>query len=289
MTINQALNLATDKLTKKHLTTSSLDAEVLLSFIIKKPKEYLHTHPEAKLTAGQLKKFNQLIARRAKGEPVAYLRNLKEFYGLEFYVDKNVLIPRPETELLVDEILNSLPSCRDVLQYAPTIADIGTGSGCIAIAFKKHLPKATVMATEISSKALAVARKNAKKHKVKVNFFRGHLLLPLKNRKIDILLANLPYGNKSAWSKIKNPNTAGLKFEPKVALYAKNSGLGLYQKLFKQIALLKFPPEKILIEIDPSQAKKAGALAKKFLPDYSWQIKKDLSGQNRLIILIVNC
>ncbi|OGY57572.1 MAG: protein-(glutamine-N5) methyltransferase, release factor-specific [Candidatus Buchananbacteria bacterium RIFCSPLOWO2_02_FULL_46_11b] len=285
MIINQALSSASDKLAKQNFPASSLDAEVLLSSAIKRPKEFLYTHPEFKLTTGQLKKFNRLISQRAKGEPVAYLRNLKEFYGLEFYVDKNVLIPRPETELMVDEVLQETRDKRQATSSYGIIADIGTGSGCIAITLKKYLPKATVLATEISSKALAVARKNAKKHAVKIEFYQGNLLSPLKNKEIDILVANLPYGDKSAWSKIKNQNTAGLKFEPKVALYAKRSGLGLYQELLKQIADLKFPPRQILIEIDPGQTKSAGRLIKKFLPKYSWKIKKDLSGQKRLLII----
>lgn len=284
MVIKEALITATNKLTIKNISTPSLDAEVLLAFILKKSREYLFTRPEKKLTADQLKKFNRLIKRRLKGEPAAYLKNLKEFYGLDFYVGKNVLIPRPETELIIDEVIKVTSDKRQAASSNKIIADIGTGSGCIAVTLKKYLRQTTVFATDLSAPALKIARKNARKHKAKIKFFRGDLLKPLKNKKIDLIVANLPYGKKSVWPKT-SPTASSLKYEPEIALYAKKSGLTLYEKLFRQIAERKQKPKFVICELDPGQKNKMQKLAKKHLPGYRREIKKDLAGLNRIIIL----
>lgn len=226
MTIKQALIEATKKL------KSALDADILLSHAIDKSKEYLYTYPEKNLTKKQTEKYNRLIKKRIKKIPVAYLTNHKEFFNLDFYVDKNVLIPRPLTESLVEEVI------KEAKNKKINIADIGTGSGCIAIALKKHLPQATVYATDISIAALNVAKKNAKKHRVKIKFFQGDLLAPLSNKKIDIIVANLPYLTKS---QIKNE----LKYEPKTALLG---GDKYIKKLLRQAKELKYQPEKIFLE-----------------------------------------
>ncbi|OGF21082.1 protein-(glutamine-N5) methyltransferase, release factor-specific [Candidatus Falkowbacteria bacterium RIFOXYB2_FULL_38_15] len=252
---------------------SPLDAEILLSFVIKKSKEFLYTYPEHKLTIGQIKNFKNLVNRRTKDEPVAYLTNHKEFYGLNFYVNKNVLIPRPETETLVEEIIENNKNKKI------TIADIGTGSGCIAITLAKFLPKAKIHATDICKKALNVASKNAETHNVKINFIQGDLLEPLKNKKIDIVVANLPYGWKE-WKNISSAETSGLNFEPQKALFTEENGLYLYRKLFEQIQL----PVTLYLEFDPRQKKDLQKIIKKYLPKYKIKIKKDLAGRDRVLI-----
>ncbi len=276
MTIKQALILATNKLNKPS-PSPSLDAEVLLCFVLKKSKEFLHTHPESKLTAAQLKKFSDYIKRRAKNEPIAYIIKTKEFYGLDFYVDKRVLIPRPETELLVDTILSLQTPYSDKC----IIADIGTGSGCIAVTLAKQLPKAEIMATDISKKTLLVAKKNAKKHKVKIKFYHGDLIAPLKNKKINIIAANLPYLDNY----YKTSTNPGLKYEPKTALEGFQHGIAVYEKLFRQIDNRKQKPKFIICEIGYNQAKKMEKLIKKYLPKSGIIIKKDLAGLNRLAII----
>lgn len=271
---------------------SYLDAEILLAFVLEKPKEFLYTHPEYKLTATQIKKFKKLVNCRKEGEPVAYLTNHKEFYGLNFYVDKNVLIPRPETETLVEEII------KDNKNKKIVIADIGTGSGCIAIVLAKFLPKAKIYATDICKKALNVATGNAKKHNVKIDFIQGNLLEPLKNKKIDIVAANLPYGWKE-WKNNTTAETVGLKFEPLLALFTEENGLYLYKKLFQQIRLrITHPafvphivglrrgkyslPVTIYLEFDPRQKDDFKKIAKEYLPQYRLRIKKDLAGRDRI-------
>ena len=268
MTISQALAWATQKIKS---ASSALEAEVLLSFVLKKPKEFLYTHPEKILTAARFKKLSQLARRRHQGEPVAYLTNRKEFYGLDFYVDKRVLIPRPETELLVEEVIRSTNNQQP---STITMADIGTGSGCIAIAWAKNLPKTTIYAVDISKPALAVAKKNAKKHKAKIKFFQGNLLTPVKNHKIDIIVANLPYLAKT-----------NLSFEPKKAVIAQKNGLALYEKMFQQVKKLKYQPKYVCCEIDPRQTDKFKKMVLNFFPDALVKIKKDLAGLDRVALI----
>ncbi len=284
MTVQKTLVWAITKL-RETSPSPSLDAEVLFSFTLKKQKEFLYTHSEYQLTKNQRKKLNNLINRRVKGEPIAYITNTKEFHGLDFFINKNVLIPRPETELLVEEVINK--TLRQKIKKTKfKIADIGTGSGCIIISIAKSckLKAISCYATDISKPALAVAKKNAKKHKVKIKFLYGNLLEPLKNKKIDIVVANLPYGWQQ-WKNNTSARTSGLKFEPQKALFAKENGLYLYYKFFEQIAKRRQKPELILGEFDPRQKIGMQKSIKKHLPQYCLEIKKDLAKLDRMFIL----
>ncbi len=286
MTIKQVLNSGSNKL------NSALDAEVLLSFVLKKPKSYLFVHMNKEVNANQQKKFLDLARKRSKGWPVAYLTGEKEFFGYKFFVNKKVLIPRPETEILAELVLDlvkrRLYKKRSLFISPLKILDVGTGSGCIIISLAKTLKNSPpregeiegVVATrppltsssrqemrqgisrrlmreeispqeegnfyyasDVSKEALAVAKKNAKFHQVKINFKQGSLLHPWKNQKFDIIVANLPYG----WNKWKNntsAETVGLKFEPKGALFTDKMGLALYEELFKQMAVFSPPFKK---------------------------------------------
>jgi len=288
MTIEQALKLAIDKLNTKKINLPHLEAELLLSEILKKPREFILAHAEKKLTAIQMAKFKCLIFRRLKGEPTAYLTGHKEFYGLKFKVNKNVLIPRPETELMIEEALKlTAHNSRPI-----TIIDVGTGSGCIIITLAKQTAYCKLLATDISAKALTVAKQNARAHNVhkKIKFLKGDLLYPLIHNsafKIPeselIITANLPYGWK-AWKNNTSADTIGLKFEPQSALYTGKNGLELYERLFKQIKKLR-TNGCALCEFDPRQTSKIKRLIKSELPSASYQIKKDLSGLNRLAII----
>lgn len=236
MQINKALIWAEHKL--KKIKTASLDAEILLSHALNKQKSFLYTYPEKKLTPSQFVRFDKYVSRRAENEPAAYITRHKEFYGLDFKINKYTLIPRPETEHLVEKILKN--------KKIKTIADIGTGSGCIAIALAKNNPGLKIYATDISAKALAVAKKNTKLHKIKnITFKKGNLLEPLKNTKLDALAANLPYLSEKTYKK----NYEQLKYEPKNALLAGKDGLDCYKKLFSQINKLKYKPKYIYIEL----------------------------------------
>lgn len=274
MTVKQAIVWATIKLQTS--ASPNLDAEVLLSYVLEKSREYLYTHPQKELSLLQKIKFKKNIAKRALGVPVAYITHVREFFGFDFYVDKNVLVPRPETEMLVAETIK-------LATPGQLIADIGTGSGCIAIALAKNL-KNKIIATDISPKALKIAMKNAEDLKVNIDFISGDLLNPVINQKIDLLIANLPYGSPEIWENNDDPKSKALKFEPNIALYAKDKGLESYQRLFEQIADLKHRPTYILIEIDPSQPQMIAKIIKKYFPQSKIEIKKDLASLDRVLI-----
>ena len=272
MTISEALNKATKKLSQG--TSPALDAEVLLSHLLDRPKEYLHINSDKQLSSKIEKQYFELVARRNSGWPVAYIRNNKEFFGLEFYVDKNVLIPRPETEELVGSIIDALKD-----KSGLNILDIGTGSGCIIISLAKNLARNNqYFASDISQPALRIAKKNTTNHKVKVSFKQSDLLTNWKNQRFNVIVANLPYLTKRTH--------ASTKFEPTNALIAANKGLSLFEKLFKQIPSLKPLPSTLFLEIGHDQSESIKKLAAKLLPAYETKISKDLSGRVRFASLV---
>ncbi|MFH1598334.1 MAG: peptide chain release factor N(5)-glutamine methyltransferase [Patescibacteria group bacterium] len=242
MTINQALVGATKKLKAKNITSADLDAEVLLSHVLKKPREHLLAHPFTNLKTYQLNNFQTFIKRRAQHQPVAYLTGHKEFYGLDFIVNKSVLIPRPETESLVEAVI------KEIRNKSLTIADIGTGSGCIAIALKKNLPKTKVLATDKSATALKVAKQNARLHSVRIQFIQGDLLEPVKNQMINIIVANLPYLDNNMKNLLKSSESKALKYEPPMALKGGPDGMNIYRRFFTQIIELSYKPQAVFWE-----------------------------------------
>lgn len=281
MDIQKALLSAKLKIDKKNPSESQLDAEVLLSFVMKKPKTYLLSNLEKKLTSSQNQKFKKLVDKRIKGTPVAYLINHKEFYGLDFYVDQNVLIPRPDTEILIEEVIKKARFLNQSMDKNETlnIVDIGTGSGCIAITLAKYLPYARITATDVSDKALKVAQKNARHHKVlnKINFRKGNLLKPVsKKENIDIIVANLPYLSKKELINVPK--------EPQLALYGGKMGLELLDELFIQLTELEKTPT-IILEIAPQQFKAIDYFAENKLGKKMHEPVKDLAGRDRVAIV----
>lgn len=296
MTINDLIKLAIKKL--KNSPSPALDGEVLLSFVLKKPKEFLFTNPNLPIQKKYMQKYIHFLNLRSRGWPVAYLVNEKDFFGLKFYVDKNVLIPRPETEGLVELALERISAKAGTTSGEKhknklKILDIGTGSGNIIISLAKtlsansHELDHSYFASDISAKALDVAKKNArlafgsprrtKQHKVKVAFKQGSLLKPWKNQSFDIIVANLPYLDKES--------DASTKFEPKSALIATEKNLRLFAELFKQISTIYYLLSIILLEIGHDQSDAIKKLATKILPDYKIKIFKDLFGRPRYAAL----
>lgn len=279
ITIKDALYSASELLEQHKITSAHLDAEVILCFVLKKTKEFLYTYQEKFLSTTQTALFKKLIKRRAKRCPVAYITGRKEFFGLDFFVDKHVLIPRPETEFLVENTLTACLRRQAAASQAKsnlTIVDVGTGSGCVAVALAKNLPETKICATDISEKAIQLARKNARHCGVNVNFRRGHLLTPLKNKKIDIIVANLPYLPR-------NYRHESIKREPRIALYAGKFGLELYEKLFQQIARLKYRPEFILIEAGARQISSLKKIIKNILIDAKIKIIENPDNKQKII------
>ena len=286
MNIKDTISEYSDKL-KKTSSSPTLDIELLLAKALNKPKEYLYEYPEKNLSTFQFNKFSKLFKRRLKGEPVAYLLGHKEFYGLNFKVNKNVLIPRPETEILVEEVLNFIKNNRTRL-----ILEIGVGSGAIIIVLAKNIKKTEFIATDISAKALNIAKQNAKLHKVKIKFLKGNLLeplIPIPNSQLlipnSIITANLPYLDRKEENLLPSSNTIGLKFEPKIAYDGGPDGLKYFRQFFAQIQKHNLKPKAIFLEIGYKQALPIKNLAKQALPRYKFKIKKDLCGFDRVIII----
>lgn len=277
MLINQALIWADQRLNRAKIKSASLDADILLSHSLNQDKSFIYAHPEYKLSPAQSAKFKQSIARRSKGEPIAYITGHKEFYGLDFFVNQHTLIPRPETEILVGQILKN--------NKIKTIADIGTGSGAIAITLSKNNPKLKIYASDISAGALQIATENSSFHKTnkRIIFKQGNLLAPFKNIKLDAIAANLPYLDPKL--QLDKSETTGLKFEPSTALYAGPHGLNAYLRLLKQISKLKYTPSYIYLEIGHYQPKLLKKIILASLPLAKITIKKDLAGLNRLAMI----
>lgn len=295
MTLKEALPITIKTLTKSKNASPKLDAEVLLCFILKKPREYLYANPEKTLPKKVISAYMRLLERRAKGLPVAYLTGEKEFFGLKFKVNRHVLIPRPETEGLVELVLEKIKDLRQRWirlrrkKSKIKILDIGTGSGCIIISLARaiyNLQPITynlkLFASDISKNALKVAQQNARRHSVKIIFKHGSLLKPWSHQSFDIIIANLPY-----LAKLEHPST---KFEPRQALVAKKNGLTLIEELFRQLSLLLSPlPLTLFLEFDPRQTAQIKKLARRSFSEgglaYNLKIYKDLSGRNRFAVI----
>lgn len=273
----QALDWAKLNLTADFTSTPVIDAEILLAYSINKTREFIFTYPEYLLSSVQFNIFKKLITKRRRGFPIAYLIGTKEFYGHNFVVSRDVLIPRPESEQLIEETLK-------IVKPKSIIADIGTGSGCLAIVLAIKLPQSKIFATDTSKAALKIAKKNNRLNRTKVIFLNSDLASKLEKKSIDVIVANLPYG----WQQWKN-NTAidsrGLKFEPPKALFSAERGLAHYHMLFKQIAGWSNQPGYILCEFDPRQTNEITKLAKKIFPAANLIIKKDLAKLNRILLI----
>ncbi len=265
------------------------EIDLIISFVLKKDRVFVITYPEYKTKKNQYLKIASLIKKRINNYPIAYILGKKEFYGYEFLVNESVLVPRPETELMVEEAIKY--ATEDTKQK--TIIDLGTGSGCIIISLAKELKnKHDYLGIDISPKALLIAKKNAKLNKVdkQISFIESNLLSAyiskIKNQKSKIVItANLPYLTPS---QIKNSPT--IIKEPRLALVAGSDGLKLYNKLFKQILEIKKNNPNIsftiICEIDPSQKSSIRKLAKDILGNnYILELKKDLKNHNRLFII----
>lgn len=288
-TIRAALDTAVQRLTlmrqKYHLPAENprLDAQLLLSYVLDKERSYLYMYPEQELAPAQEARWQALLTRREQGEPVAYLLGHKEFYGLDFSVDRRVLIPRPETELLVEA---ALTVCRDRLArgQTPIVADIGTGSGAIPISIAVHEPALSYLyAIDISPDALEVARLNCQRHRVtnRVRLLQGNLLTPLPEA-VDLLLANLPYVGTSEQERML-PDV--LDYEPHLALFSGPDGLELLQELLHEAGR----GEKLragavlLLEIGYRQRQALTRLAQAIWPQARVSCLKDYAGWDRVL------
>ena len=277
MILKQALQEATQILEEVKITSARLDAEVILMFVLDQSKEFIFSEPEYELTDFQEKRFFKLIDKRTEDCPVAYITKTKSFFNLDFSVNQNVLIPRPDTEMIVTEALELLKN-----ENLKSVIEIGTGSGAIAISIAKNSPETSVTATDISDRALNVSKKNAKANQVSIKLIKGNLLQPVKNQPTDILVANLPYLEVAYKDELDQDNTKVLKFEPEIALYSGQDGLDSYRQFFTEAGQLKSKPKYILIEHDPEQTEALEIIIKKNLPNSRLTTLKNLCGVDRI-------
>jgi release factor glutamine methyltransferase len=279
--------MSIQKLLKKATAISILDAEILLAFAIKKNREYIKAHPEKNVSFFHTLLFFYFLQKRKNNTPIAYITKQKEFYGLDFQVTKDTLVPRPETEIMVELINNILKKTKT----NTILIDIGTGSGCIPISMAKIQKNITIFATDISKKALYIAKRNAQKHKVDLTFHHGNLLTPLlKNKNIwntknnIIITANLPYITEKQFQ-----DEPSIQKEPKQALVADDNGLALYKELLNQIKTLNNKDILLFIEIDPMQTKLITTFIQNNFPKANIHIHKDLCGRDRIVeINVIN-
>jgi len=254
-----------------------LDAQLLLMHVLGVDRAALIAHPERPLTPEQSSAFRDLIERRAAGIPLPYLTGRRAFYDLDLIVTPEVLIPRPETEHLVEAALAWAGGRRGL-----RVVDVGTGSGAIAIALAKHLPEAHVWALDISAAALDVARQNAAHYGMleRIEFVPGDLLLPLLSRgqQADLIAANLPYISSDELDTL-----AVARHEPRLALDGGPDGLDLIRRLLDQAPRVLGAGGLLLLEIGAGQGEQVRALAEAAFPGAQVQITPDYAGHERVV------
>jgi release factor glutamine methyltransferase len=282
-TIKSALGYGTRRLAQREQTGALLDAQVLLAHVLQVDRTTLYTYPEHELTSEQVQQFHTLIERREGGEPVAYLTGHKEFFGLDFLVDRRVLIPRPETELVVETVLRLIRSMLDIGRV-PIVADIGTGSGAIPIALAVQEPLLPYLyASDISVAALEVARLNAQHHAVeqRIRLLQGDLLAALPEP-VDLLTANLPYVGTTEMEFLAQDVRA---YEPHLALFSGPYGLDLLNRLLieaRQSGILARGAA-VVLEIGYQQREPLKALVHELWPRANVIFTRDYAGWDRVL------
>lgn len=250
----------------------STEVDSILSLALHKNLEYLYKHPDKKINLGTQKKFAKLITLRAQNWPLAYLRKNKDFFGLNFIVNKNTLIPRPDSELLVEEAIKYL----NTSALNEKVLDMGTGSGCLIISLAKNA-QGQFFASDVKKNALKVAQLNARKHKVKISFILSNLFTKIPKQKFALILANLPYLTK------KQMSETSIQKEPRSALVSGADGLQHYTKFLQQVKNYLAEKYLILLEIDPQQSIVIKNLIKKYLPESQIDILKDINNLDRVV------
>jgi release factor glutamine methyltransferase len=278
MTIHDILNEATKALEAVDIPSARLDAEVLLSFSLGCDRLEFYKNPDMTISETQLSAFRNLIARRSQWEPVAYITGRKEFWTFVLAVNNSVLIPRPDTEVIVEETINI---CRKTDSSEMRILDIGTGSGAIALALASEITGAKIVATDISPVALNLAQKNAAalRLKEKIDFRQGDLFDPVEGI-FDIIVSNPPYIATEEYEKLPT----GVKdYEPREALWAGKSGLEFYEKLIYQAAGFLKKNGWLLLEIGAKQEAGVRGIMEAACFYESIEMRRDYAGLPRVM------
>ena len=289
--VEELLRIGVDRLRASGSESARLDAELLLARAVGLDRTAVLAHPEAPVGDGQRARFEADLERRATGEPVAYIRGFKEFFGMAFATAPRALIPRPETELLVElaekEVIARLIAAPRPIGSPPLrIADVGTGSGAIAVALMAALRRrrsheeVEIIGTDSSEEALGLARENAVGHGVadRVRFIEADLLPPVVPTPFDLILANLPYVASSAVDQLP----VAASFEPRRALDGGPDGLAVIGRLLERLPEALAPDGACLLEIGADQGTAIAELTEGLLPGWTCTVERDLAGQPRV-------
>jgi release factor glutamine methyltransferase len=280
MRILDVINKTTPFFEKHGVESPRLNIELLLAHLLGKKRLELYLEFENEVDEANLGRLREMVRRRADGEPLQYIVGETEFHGLKFQVDRRVLIPRPETELLVETLLEDY---RSATPAAPVLVDLCTGSGCIAVTLARKLPAATIYALDASEDALAVARLNAERHEVQkmIRFFRGDLLEALpENVRADAVVSNPPY---VATGDLATLPKEVRDFEPKLALEAGKDGLDVYRRIAAEAAVRLSSDGRLYLELGAGQR----AAVEDLLVAHGFTISRvvrDLQGHERVIV-----
>ena len=242
--LGQILKAAIERLTARSVPSPRMNAELLLMFTVGRDRAYLYGHPEYELTPGEQMRYEEALAQRSQGIPAQYITGHQEFWGMDLIVSPAVLIPRPETEHVVEAVLD-----RAGRTFWPgAIVDVGTGSGCIALALAKELPQAQILATEISPAALEIARANAARHQLdaRIRFHQTDLLNGLERRVFDFVVSNPPYVGESEEDSVQ---LEVRRFEPRNAVFAGPGGTEVVERLVPQARQVLEPGGWLVMEI----------------------------------------
>lgn len=279
MTIREALTKGMIILKSNNIETPKLKARLLLQYILKKDRQYLIVYDNKEIEKKEQWEYFVNIEKIANGVPLQHITHTQEFMKMDFFVNENVLIPRPDTEILVEEVINLAKKIDN-----PKILDLCTGSGAIAISIAKNVPSAEVLAIDISEKALEVAKKNANNLQSKVKFKKSNLFSNIGKMKFDIIVSNPPYIKKSDIKLLSNE----VQKEPQIALDGGYDGLDFYRKISSQaIDYLKFGSY-LCFEIGYDQQEDVTEIIKDSKHYNDTYCKKDLFGNDRVIVTRVN-
>ncbi len=277
MNIKEALEIATQTLKENNIENYKLKIKLLLSSILNKPKEYIMIHEEGKLDETLEKEFFSKVDRLKNNEPIQYIINSQEFMGLNFFVDKNVLIPQPDTEILVQEVIE-ISKKFDMKKI--NILDLCTGSGAIIISLAKEIDNCSFYASDISKEALNIAKKNAKNNNVNISFLESNLFENFSNEeKFDIITSNPPYIKRDCIETLSEE----VKMEPIIALDGGIDGLNFYRKIIKESKNYLKDEGFLCLEIGYDQRKEVQNLFEEngYINVYS---KKDLGQNDRIVV-----
>ena len=275
MTIKQAITKGMIMLKSNNVESPKLKARLLLQYVLDKPRQYIIVYDNKEIDKHQQWQYFVNIEKLTKGIPLQHITHRQEFMKMDFFVDENVLIPRPDTEILVEEVIKIAQKYN-----SPRILDLCTGSGAIAISLKKFVPNADIIAVDISEKALEIAQKNAKKLETKINFLKSDLFDKLDNKKFDIIVSNPPYIRKDEIKKLSEE----VQKEPKIALDGGEDGLDFYRIIAEQAINYLKTGSFLCFEIGYNQKNDVIKIIEDEQNYKNTYCKKDLYGNDRIII-----